>query len=243
MAPPGDMTPELLVLEPAPYGHGREWLLHLAAYARRCEPVPRLAFAVAPPVAEALRRELALAPVPGLSIHALTEREVAGCTQPKLALSALARWQVMRRLLRRTGARHGFFLELDHLSLPLALGLPLGGGRSVSGILFRPSVHYETAARRAGDARREARKNLLYRAMLRHRAVARVHTLDDAFPDFARTRYRDGGKVTALVDPAFPPVAPTVADRALAERAPEDRALFALFGVLSERKGVLALLR
>src|SRR3546814_8331208 len=84
--------------------------------------------------------------------------------------------------------------------------------------------------------------------MLRHPAVRQVHTLDDGFPGFARSRYRGGDKVTALVDPAFPAARSAhgdrdAADRALAERAPGGRRLFVLFGVLTERKGVLALLR
>lgn len=243
-----DASPRLLVLEPAPRGHGREWLLHLVAYARRLATVPSLAFAVAPPVAEALHAELAPAPLPGLRIIALSEREVAGCTHHNLAISGFSRWSAMRRYLASTGAAEGLFLELDHLSLPLALGLPIGRGRAVSGILFRPSVHYEPGVwRQRGrlhpDWRRDLRKDLLYRGMLRHPALRRVLSLDETFPAFARSRYRDGDKVVPLVDPAFPEAEIEPGDRALAARAPAGRRLFVLFGVLAERKGVLALLR
>jgi len=238
----GPLAPDLLLLEPAPRGHGREWLTHLAEHARRCSPTPRLTFVVAPPVAERLRAELP--PVPGLGIVALTEREVALCTHRRLAVSGLARWWTMRRHLAASGARHGLFLELDHLSLPLALGLPLGRGRAVSGILFRPSVHDGTGAVATPAERlRDLRKELLYRLMLRRSAVRQVHTLDDGFPRFARDRYRGGDKVTALVDPAFPLIDPSPGEWALAELAPPARRLFSLFGVLTERKGVLALLR
>ncbi|WP_159460292.1 glycosyltransferase [Tistlia consotensis] len=226
-----------------PQGHGREWLRHLAEGARRFEPVPPLAFAVAPPVAESLRAELAAAPLPGLSILSLSEAEVARCSDRRLAVSGLARWATMRRWLARTGAPEGLFLELDHLSLPLALGLPLGAGRSVSGILFRPSVHYEPGVWRHRDWRRDLRKDLLYRRMLRHPALTRVLSLDEGFPAFARARYRRGDKVEALVDPAFPLAGITGEDRKLAASAPAGRALFVLFGVLAERKGVPALLR
>jgi glycosyltransferase involved in cell wall biosynthesis len=114
----------------------------------------------------------------------------------------------------------------------------------VSGILFRPSVHYETGAgARPAERLRDLRKDQLYRLMLRHTAVRCVHTLDDAFPACARARYRNGTKVTVLPDPAFPRIQPTAAERALAERAPGGRTLLVLFGVLTERKGILALLR
>lgn len=239
----GDGAAELLVLEPGERGHGHEWLLHLAAGAARRDPALRLAFAVAPRVAAALRRDLRPDSEGGPAIVVLSPRETALCTHRNLAVSGLARWWVMRRHLRATGARQGLFLELDHLSLPLALGLPFGAGRSVSGILFRPSVHYASEARaRPAERLRDLRKTLLYRRMLRHAALARVHTLDDAFPAFARARYRAGAKVEALPDPAFPAIVPGAADRALADGVPPDRVLMVLFGVLTERKGVVALL-
>lgn len=245
--PPGvshPAAPDLLVLEPAPRGHGREWMVHLARHARLCDPVPRLAFAVAPPVAERLRAELADIQGPRPAIIELSEQEVAACTHRRLAISGLARWWTMRRRLAATGARHGLFLEFDHLSLPLALGLPMGGGREVSGILFRPSVHYDRGtAATLSERIRDLRKEVLYRLMLRQGAVRQVHTLDEGFPRFARERYRGGGKVTALVDPAFPLIDPEPGDAALAGLAPAGRRLFVLFGVLSERKGVLALLQ
>lgn len=242
MTGPGDRT-RLLVFEPAPHGHGFEWLLHLAARSRR-EAWPHLTFLVAPAVAESLRRELAeMPPVAGLEILALSAREVALCTHRKLAVSGLARWWTMRRYLRTTGAGEGLFLELDHLSLPLAMGLPLGWGRGVSGILFRPSVHYQPGVWRHRDWRRDLRKDLLYRLMLRHRALRRVHSLDEGFPAFAWARYGAGDKVLPLVDPAFPPIETTPGDRRLAEAVPGQRRLFVLFGVLAERKGVPALLR
>src|SRR3546814_12095599 len=79
---PNSGSPDLLVLEPAPRGHGREWLVHLAEHAWRCDPGLRLTFVVAPPVAERLRAEPP--PLPGLDIVALSEREVAMCTHRRL---------------------------------------------------------------------------------------------------------------------------------------------------------------
>ena len=131
---------------------------------------------------------------------ALEPREVARCRHRNLAVSGFARWRVMRRYLRRTAADAGHFMGLDHPTLPLALGLG-AGGRRVTGILFRPSVHYREF-RLIGPGRserlRDARKAVLYRLMLRNPALAGVLSLDPYFPSYARTRYRGGRKVAAL---------------------------------------------
>lgn len=234
---------DLLVLEPAEQGHGREWLHHLANHAGRLIPSVQLTFAVSASLAGRLREELPAGPNRP-AVVALAPRETALCNHRNLVVSAFARWAAMRRLLAESGHRHGLFLEMDHLTLPLALGLPIGRGRSVSGILFRPSVHYDSrAGRHMADRLRDARKDLLYRLMLPHPALHTVHTLDDGFPGFARERYPAGEKVVALPDPAFPPTRSTEADRALAGRVPGGRFVLVLFGVLTVRKGVLALLR
>src|SRR3546814_14936068 len=105
------------------------------------EDVERIWLVVAPE----LRRSL-VAEIPDDLRHrvqmiALNDRERRLCTHRRLAISGFSRWWVMRRYLKRTGAQAGYFLSLDHLSLPLALGLG-AGGRKLGGIMFRPSVHY-----------------------------------------------------------------------------------------------------
>jgi glycosyltransferase involved in cell wall biosynthesis len=155
----------------------------------------------------------------------------------------MARWATMRRHLRRTGAARGCFMSLDHLSLPLSLGL--GGGKSqLDGVLFRPSVHY----RQLGGYRpswperlRDWRKAVLYRRMLRNRSLRSVLSLDPFFPAYAAARYRDGAKVVALPDPVCHrvPESPDAQGRAPVDGA---RKRFLLFGHLTERKGVLVLL-
>src|SRR5207237_3091484 len=117
---------------------------------RLCQVLPRRL----PPIAAVRCRLVALWPL---------ERWL--CTLRLLSVSAFARWWTMRRHLRRSGAQQGFFLMLDLLSLPLALGLGAGGKR-VSGILFRPSVHYGTIGPykpSRGERLRDGRKALLYR--------------------------------------------------------------------------------
>jgi glycosyltransferase involved in cell wall biosynthesis len=174
---------------------------------------------------------------------ALSRREHRLCTARSLSLAAFARWWTMRRHLRASGAAHGFFLAIDLLSLPLALGLG-AAGRSLSGILFRPSVHYGEIGPydpSRGERLRDWRKKLLYRRMLRNPAVKRVLSLDPFFPAYARRHYACGDKVVALPDPAHPP-ADSGEVPSGEEFVPAGRVGFLLFGYLALRKGPMAVL-
>jgi len=238
------VRPHLLVFEPDPRGHSCEWIEHLLAAAPACAERPILSLVVAADLARLLGDAVARAPANQVHILALTAREQALCTHRRLAVSAFARWWLMRRYLRRTGASAGMFLQFDHLSLPFGLGLRTG--KPVSGVLFRPSVHYGSFGEARPTARerlRDGRKEVLYRLMLANPSLRAILSLDPCFPEFARQRYRNGEKVVALLDPAFPAPAslpaeepPFIAD------IPKERLLFVLFGELTARKGVLPLI-
>jgi glycosyltransferase involved in cell wall biosynthesis len=147
----------------------------------------------------------------------------------------------MRRHLDQSGAESGFFLSLDLLALPLALGLG-SRGKILSGILFRPSVHYRSLGEdkiRPAERLRDLRKDFFYRLMLRNPALGRVLSLDPFFPAYAAQRYAKGRKVQHLPDPAHP-VAPMACDTNAI--LPRDRVTFLLFGYLTERKGPLVVL-
>jgi glycosyltransferase involved in cell wall biosynthesis len=232
-----------LIFEPDPEGHALEWLEHLMAFVA-AERRDTEIWLLAP---EAICKALSSARPPGaadrIQVIALSPLERRLCTLRLLSVSAFARWWTMRRHLRRSGAEQGFFLMLDLLSLPLALGLGAGGKR-LSGILFRPSVHYGAIGPykpSRGERLRDGRKDLLYRLMLRNPALERMLTLDPFFPDHARNHYAYGDKVVALPDPANPPVGCGSATEA-AGFAPGGRVGFLLFGYLTERKGPLAVL-
>jgi glycosyltransferase involved in cell wall biosynthesis len=245
-SPPTDSlsTPhKILVFEPDPEGHALEWLEHLmtfvASEARDIEILLLAPEALCSSLAHA-RPESAADRIRVIPLSPLERRL---CTLRFLSAAAFARWWTMRRHLRRSGAQHGFFLMLDLLSLPLALGLGAGGGR-LSGILFRPSVHYGAIGPyepSRNERLRDWRKDLLYRLMLRNRALARVLSLDPFFPEHARKRYLNGDKVIALPDPANPPTDLRSAEEH-ARFAPTGRIGFLLFGYLTERKGPLAVL-
>lgn len=235
---------DLLVLEPDGDGHAEEWLRHLLMHLGRQNQIERIWLAVPSGLRDRLEDELPAHLRHRIGLLTLTPTELHYCTHRRLAISGMARWWVMRRYLIRTGAEIGYFLSLDHLSLPLGLGLG-AGGRCLGGILFRPSVHYHEI----GDYRpslaeklRDWRKAVLYRGMLRNRAVDTVLTLDPFFADFAAEHYPEGRKVGVVPDPAFPAAMIPANDDRLPSALPRGRHVLLLFGALTERKGVLHLL-
>jgi glycosyltransferase involved in cell wall biosynthesis len=236
-----------LIFEPEWGGHQREWLEHLVAFAAD-HPACRVWFVVAEQLRDDLADRIPPALRDRLRLLALTPLEERLCTMRPLTVAAFARWLVMRRYLRRTGAEAGHFQSFDHLALPMALGFGFEG-RTVGGILFRPSVHYGTFGRyerRLGERLRDLRKTLLYRRMLRNKALGQLLTLDPYFARYASRRYRCGGKVVALPDPTHP-LAPASGGESGSNansmlELERHRTVFALFGYIAERKGVLVLL-
>lgn len=228
----------LLIFEPESRGHPREWLAHLLSYA--------LGHGLPMDITLAVPRDL-VRRLDGwgdrmggrLRFQPLTEREERLCMHANLSVSGMARWWVMRRHMRRAGAGRGLALGMDHLSLPLALGLGFAGAR-MEGILFRPSIHYPAlfhGRQSAGERLRDFRKRILYRLMLRNPALVRVLSLDPYFvglPGGVSSR-----KLLALPDPA--PRPPQMNGHG-APGLPRDRTVMLLFGVLTERKGLIPLL-
>lgn len=232
------------MLEPDAEGHSQEWLQHLMEFTVMEKGCPALCLAAPAALCQALARVMPVGAGERIHLMPLTPLELRLCTDRRLSVAAFARWWTMRRHLRRSGASSGFFLSLDLLSLPLALGLG-ARGKPLSGILFRPSVHYRSFDGRKASCRerlRDLRKDLLYRLMLRNPALRRVLSLDPFFPAHAERRYACGQKVQALPDPAQPTAGTATPSGDAAGSLPPDRIGFLLFGYLTERKGPLTLL-
>jgi glycosyltransferase involved in cell wall biosynthesis len=236
-------APDILVFEPTAEGHVLEWLMHLVEMAAS-DDTRHVWFIVAPQIHHALAAHVPPFAGRRIRIVELQPREERLCLARRLTVRGFAQWWIMRRHLRRTNARSGFALSLDHLSLPLAMGFGFGGA-TFSGVLFRPSVHYRTIGPYAptlSERVRDLRKSILYRRMLANGALAKVLSLDPYFADFANARYSCGRKVGRVADPAFPAIEIGEPDRRLARRLPPERVRFVLFGSLQRRKGVLKLL-
>jgi glycosyltransferase involved in cell wall biosynthesis len=239
--PTGD---RILVFEPDAEGHSQEWLQHLMDFAAVDECRPALCLVAPATLCRTLAQSMPTNVGERIRLVPLSPLELRLCTDRRLWVAAFARWWAMRRHLRRSGASSGFFLSLDLLSLPLALGLG-AGGKPLSGILFRPSVHYRSFGIEGTSRRewlRDLRKDFLYRLMLRNPALRRVLSLDPFFPAHAARRYACGEKVQALPDPAQPIIEAAVPSGDAADKLPPERIGFLLFGYLTERKGPLVLL-
>ncbi len=234
------MSRHVLIFEPTVEGHVREWLGHLIAFAAAQSDL-EASFLVAPEFEAVLESTIPRHARGQVHILALKAEEVRAATRPSLILSGFARHRLMRRYLDRLDADAGHFLALDHLSLCLALGLGFGR-RKISGVLFRPSVHYGTFGPyrpRLAEWLRDLRKDLLYRLMLFNPAIQSILSLDPYFPAYAHQRYAHAQKITALADPVHPTA---FLDRHGATgSAIQRRRRFLLFGALTRRKGVMAL--
>ena len=236
----GDGAAHLLIFEPDGRGHAREWIGHLLDWRDANAPDAAVTVATDPTLARMLSRTGNLAASDRISVRALTPLEHRLCTSARLAVSGLARWWTLHRHMRASGARHGLLLSIDHLTLPLGLGFPAKRA-TLSGILFRPSVHYPAAGNRPWrDRLRDLRKTILYGGMLKNPAVHTVWSLDPDFPAFAAARFHRGDKVMPLPDPVCPPSAGVPI---AGTEKPDGRTRFLLFGVLAERKGVFQLLQ
>ena len=194
---------EVLILEPDAEGHAQEWLQHLVEFVAADATAAAISVLAPPALCAALSRSMPVVADGRIRFIALKPRELKLCTHRSLSIAAFARWWTMRRYLARTGADSGFFLSIDLLCLPLALGLR-AAGKPIAGVLFRPSVHYRSLGKyqpSSAERLRDLRKDLLYRLMLRNPSVRAVLSLDPFFPTHAKSHYNHGVKVRPLPEP------------------------------------------
>lgn len=150
------------------------------------------------------------------------------------------------KLIRRVRPDHLLFAYADHVQLSLALGLRGLGATRLSGIYFRPSFHYPdlaeaSAAEEGGGLGRLAKQVRLW-AALRNPHLQTLFSLDP-FAVPAIEQLTNATTVVPLADGIEPmeATAPVEAVRKQFQIEPGRRLVF-MFGALSERKGVLALL-
>ncbi|MBX3010679.1 MAG: glycosyltransferase [Caldilineaceae bacterium] len=156
-----------------------------------------------------------------------------------------AEWQLFCRYANLTQATQSLVMYLDRFQLPLALGLPVS--LLVSGIYFRPKLHYSQLPGTTTSFKQQCqqqRERLLWRRAFRHPRFQTLFCLDAlaVAPLQALTQQRP---VLHLPDP----VASNTVDSASAVHLTkaalgiaEHRHLFLLFGVLDSRKGIYQLL-
>jgi glycosyltransferase involved in cell wall biosynthesis len=240
----------VLVFEPEHGGHQPAYVRLLAEWVSVQRAPCRVVFAVSGRLLERLQREDAfdLRRQAGCDVIEIAPAAADSCFQGPLHRRSFARLRLMRELVPRASARHVISLFLDPLQLALALQRRLPRDATLSGILFRPSVHEiyaPTAGSSVGERLRDLRKRLLYRLMLRNPTLTDVLCLDPYFPSFAQAEFGVGKKVRALPDPVVTmPAATSRPDVGadLLDSVSGREVVFTLFGALAARKGVLQVL-
>lgn len=233
----------VLCLETLTAGHVALYLDCLVSHTAR-NPEPSVTFAVderildtvAPATREHLTRQ------PHLRVLALSPEDLESRYMAGPIGRAIAQWALAARLLRRTRADHVHFLYADFILLPLLLRCKMPRHATVSGILFRPTLHYAELGSPPEGWREKTRhriKKLLYRGALANPCLTRLFAMDPLFPDFVERSYRAPGRVVHLPEPV--PWAHGAAEEKkpeLIRSCGENRTIFLLFGSLTARKGL-----
>jgi len=242
----------LLILETGSTGHSPTYIQLLHSYLLDNRLPFKVTFAVSPALEKNIKLEdnIQLSSIADrVDIVFLEENEIPDRFS-KPWKQAMARWGLMKKYLNISGADHGHFLNLDHLQLPLALGYTLSSNQTISGLLFRPSIHepYRTTIRLSiKDRLLMLRKRFLYSRMLKNPCLRFIFTLDQCFPAFADKTFKNGNRVYHLPDPSL-------YDENTAAMTNEDQWIntieirpkqtcFLLFGFLTERKGIFVALQ
>jgi glycosyltransferase involved in cell wall biosynthesis len=229
----------ILLFDPYHGGHHAEYVAHLLRAWARSDRPGRLVAAVPAQLPEEQ---------PALFADALRDPRIeVAPLQGALPTPGSSLWEASQanaRLLRKALKTHGpsrvVAAYLDHLQLALVLGRPSLGEARLSGILFRPSLHYGEGGS-LGERARQRRKRALLRAMARNERLDHVFTLDHSAVPALQAM---GLHAVPLPDPVAPsspggPLPEEVRRRFGFDR---DRVVMVLFGALDERKGVIPLL-
>lgn len=239
----------VLVFEPEHGGHQPAYVRMLAEWVAARGSDAGVTFAVSRQLLERLRTEdrMDLRQLPGVTVYAIDTAAAQACFHGPLYRRSFARMRLIKQIVRTCPIRHVVSLYLDSLQFSIALGQRPGPGTTLSGILFRPSLHAiysDSDAPPLSERIRDRRKRILYRLMLCNPALTRVFSLDPYFPAYAMSKFVSAEKVAGIADPA---VTADVAEGAeigpdLLEALEGQKTTFALFGALAERKGVCQVL-
>lgn len=165
------------------------------------------------------------------------------------AFRAVQEWHLFCDYARRLQVAHTLLLYFDSFQTPLALGLQ--APCSVSGIYFRPTLHYRQFSHHHATVKERiqwGRERAILPRVLRHPQLQRVFCLDPfAIPGLNRMARRP--KAIPLADPVAPdPIATwgmtpdQVAQLRKQLGIGPERQVLLLFGALDQRKGIHQLL-
>lgn len=252
MPPNSSSLLHILIFEPMLEGHYSDYIQHLVQYAHKQSVPIKLTLLVHPDFKARFWDAIKAECEPShecVDLIPFGPREHALCVHNSLpqGMRSLFQWVTMMKYLRRTGAVHGHFLRIDIAQLAFALKLRVPKGRTLSGILFRPTVHYEQLWQTPSNFRQRIknhRKTVLYQWMLNHSALSAIFSLDPYFAEYASQSFKQGDKIHALPEPGlFPQDLATYRPSDTVECViPRGRVCFLLFGSLTPRKGLFQIL-
>ncbi len=231
---------DLVIFEPYSGGHRAEYVLHLLNAWKSAGREERIVLA-GPGVLlrdlDALSPGIANDPTNRLSSFELPEHSHHGST---LQLS-ITNWQLLKQVIARFQPIQVFAMYLDHLQLALALGNRFKQNVTISGILFRASIHDKTIS--ANSLREKVvhgGKAVLLRGMAMNDDLGFVFSLNPlAVPSLRKL----GLNAVSIPDPVdATETGATKEDVRKAFDIEPERKLFLLFGVLDRRKGIYQLL-
>lgn len=230
-----------LLFDPYQGGHHAEYVCHLLQTWHTSGRRDRMVAALPDGLLDAQ---------PDLCAEALAAPEISVVPLPPplpdptdpLRTLAKANTRLLRSVIETHRPKHVLAMYLDHLQLGLALGLRFPFPVRISGILFRPTLHYDADRMSPKERIRRLRKRLLLRGMARNPHLDHVFSLDHTAVVPLRQLSL---QAVPLPDPVAPaetatsPYQPSVRDHFQIEPT---RRLFVLFGALDERKGIIPLL-
>jgi len=247
-------THHLLFVEPEMSGHQLSYIQYLCDFYTSQGFKPFLIFLVHPSFNKVLKKrgkskEFEFYKKNQIKFISIEEKEYKKYTHSNLFIASLFRWQITKKYASKFNIKHIHFLSLDALQFPLALKLNIFSPYTLSGIIFRLSIHYKEAySERSVPMRiKNLRKRILYSGLLLNKKVTQVFSLDPYLVDYSKKNVVNSEKIRELPEPG--------PYHELNERNKKEknfilkaihkkgRKLFLLFGSLRKKKGVIQTLK
>jgi glycosyltransferase involved in cell wall biosynthesis len=233
-----------LIFEPAYKGHQVDYIRVIASFIESNPVTHDFIFLISSELSDYLKSSIELlngSEIKSMKFVKLKDMESKRCSSKNLFMSSFFKWLITTKYAARLNANHIHYLFLDHMQLALSLRLPLPKGVTVSGILFRPSIHYKEFSQNDICARekiRDTRKKAFYKFMLKNPALSVVFTLDEYFVKYYKEKLQNSHKLHFLPDPYVLLENNDNYRHISRSSSRNEKKMFLLFGVLQERKGI-----
>jgi glycosyltransferase involved in cell wall biosynthesis len=183
---------------------------------------------------------------PSIEFIAISSDEATRLIQSKQAVqSSFLEWELHCKYAATLQIDHSLLMYFDHLQLPIIFGTrpPC----MFSGIYFRPTFHYkhfENYVPTIKDIFRAWRQKLLLSVVLKNKQLATIFSLDCYAVPYIESLAPKSKGIKHLPDPitAIQVTPQDVQDFKKNLGIEENRKVFLLFGLLSERKGIFQVL-